>query len=48
MTELRVGIPAMGIPAEAIPKLFDDSIAVPNMPSRTHEGSGIGWLWYMS
>ncbi len=40
--ELRVRDTGVGIPAEAIPKLFERFNRVPNMPSRTHEGSGIG------
>jgi signal transduction histidine kinase len=42
MAELRVRDTGVGIPAEAIPKLFERFHRVPNMPSRTHEGSGIG------
>jgi signal transduction histidine kinase len=40
--ELRVRDTGEGIPAEAIPKLFERFNRVPNTPSRTHEGSGIG------
>jgi signal transduction histidine kinase len=40
--ELRVRDTGVGIPAEAIPKLFERFNRVPNMRSRTHEGSGIG------
>jgi signal transduction histidine kinase len=40
--ELRVRDTGVGIPAEAMPKLFERFNRVPNMPSRTHEGSGIG------
>lgn len=40
--ELRVRDTGVGIPADAIPKLFERFNRVPNMPSRTHEGSGIG------
>jgi len=40
--ELRVQDTGVGIPADAIPKLFERFNRVPNMPSRTHEGSGIG------
>jgi CheY-like chemotaxis protein len=40
--ELRVRDTGVGIPAEAIPKLFERFNRVPNVPSRTHEGSGIG------
>ena len=40
--ELQVRDTGVGIPAEAIPKLFERFNRVPNMPSRTHEGSGIG------
>jgi signal transduction histidine kinase/DNA-binding response OmpR family regulator len=32
----------VGIPAEEMPRLFDRFHRVPNMKSRTHEGSGIG------
>ncbi len=42
MAELRVRDTGVGIPPEAIPKLFERFNRVPNMPSRTHEGSGIG------
>ncbi|MGB8731783.1 MAG: ATP-binding protein, partial [Candidatus Sulfotelmatobacter sp.] len=42
LAELRVRDTGVGIPAEAIPKLFERFNRVPNMPSRTHEGSGIG------
>jgi len=42
MSELRVRDTGVGIPAEAIPKLFERFNRVPDMPSRTHEGSGIG------
>ena len=42
MAELRVRDTGVGIPADAIPKLFERFNRVPNMPSRTHEGSGIG------
>jgi signal transduction histidine kinase len=40
--ELRVRDTGVGIPAEAIPKLFERFNRVPNTRSRTHEGSGIG------
>jgi signal transduction histidine kinase len=40
--ELRIRDTGVGIPAEAIPKLFERFNRVPNMPSRTQEGSGIG------
>jgi len=40
--ELRVRDTGVGIPAEAIPKLFERFNRVPNTLSRTHEGSGIG------
>jgi signal transduction histidine kinase len=42
MAELRVRDTGVGIPAEAIPKLFERFNHVPNTRSRTHEGSGIG------
>src|SRR5580658_5653812 len=40
--ELRVRDTGVGIPDEAIPKLFERFNRVPNTRSRTHEGSGIG------
>lgn len=40
--ELCVRDTGVGIPAEAIPKLFERFNRVPNTRSRTHEGSGIG------
>ncbi len=40
--ELRVRDTGVGIPADAIPKLFERFNRVPNVPSRTHEGTGIG------
>src|SRR5215469_13764107 len=40
--ELCVRDTGVGIPAEAIPRLFDRFHRVPNTRSRTHEGSGIG------
>jgi signal transduction histidine kinase len=40
--ELRVGDTGVGIPAEAIPRLFERFHRIPNARSRTHEGSGIG------
>ena len=40
--QLRVRDTGVGIPAEAIPKLFERFHRVPNTRSRTHEGSGIG------
>jgi len=40
--ELRVRDTGVGIPDEAIPKLFERFNRVPNARSRTHEGSGIG------
>jgi signal transduction histidine kinase len=40
--ELRIRDTGVGIPAEAIPKLFERFNRVPNTRSRTHEGSGIG------
>ncbi len=40
--ELRVRDTGVGIPPEAIPRLFERFHRVPNMRSRTHEGSGIG------
>jgi signal transduction histidine kinase/PAS domain-containing protein len=42
MAELRVSDTGVGIPTEAIPRLFERFNRVPNVPSRTHEGSGIG------
>jgi signal transduction histidine kinase len=42
MAELRVRDTGVGILAEAIPGLFERFNRVSNMPSRTHEGSGIG------
>jgi signal transduction histidine kinase len=42
MAELRVSDTGVGIPAHEIPRLFDRFHRVPNTPSRTHEGSGIG------
>jgi signal transduction histidine kinase len=42
LAELRVRDTGVGIPAEAIPKLFERFNRVPNTRSRTHEGSGIG------
>jgi len=40
--ELRVRDTGVGIPAEAMAKLFERFHRVPNTRSRTHEGSGIG------
>jgi signal transduction histidine kinase len=40
--ELRVRDTGVGIPPEAIPRLFERFHRVPNMRSRTYEGSGIG------
>ena len=40
--ELRVRDTGVGIPAEAISKLFERFTRVSNTRSRTHEGSGIG------
>jgi signal transduction histidine kinase/PAS domain-containing protein len=40
--ELRVRDTGVGIPAEAIPRLFERFTRVPNTRSRTYEGSGIG------
>lgn len=40
--ELVVLDTGVGIPAEALPKLFERFYRVENMRSRTHEGSGIG------
>lgn len=40
--ELRVRDTGVGIPPEAIPKLFERFHRVPNTRSRTHEGTGIG------
>ena len=42
MAELRVRDTGVGIPADAIPKLFERFNRLSNVPSRTHEGSGIG------
>jgi signal transduction histidine kinase len=42
MAELRVHDTGVGIPADALPRLFERFNRVTNMPSRTHEGSGIG------
>lgn len=42
VAELRVRDTGVGIPAEAIPKLFERFHRVPSTRSRTHEGSGIG------
>lgn len=40
--ELRVQDSGVGIPPEAIPRLFERFHRVPNTRSRTHEGTGIG------
>ena len=40
--ELVVLDTGVGIPSEALPKLFERFYRVENMQSRTHEGSGIG------
>jgi len=40
--ELRVRDTGVGVPAEAMAKLFERFHRVPNTRSRTHEGSGIG------
>ena len=40
--ELHVRDTGVGIPAEAMPRLFERFHRVPKMRSRTHEGSGIG------
>lgn len=40
--ELRVRDTGVGIPPEAVSKVFERFHRVPNMRSRTHEGSGIG------
>ena len=40
--EMRVRDTGVGIPAEEIPRLFERFHRVPNVRSRTHEGSGIG------
>jgi PAS domain S-box-containing protein len=42
MAELRVRDTGAGIPAEAMPRLFERFHRVPNTRSRTYEGSGIG------
>ena len=42
IAELVVLDTGVGIPAEALPKLFERFYRVENMRSRTHEGSGIG------
>jgi PAS domain S-box-containing protein len=42
VTELVVLDTGVGIPAEALPQLFERFYRVENMRSRTHEGSGIG------
>ena len=39
---LRVRDTGVGIPTEALPRLFERFYRVENMHSRTHEGSGIG------
>jgi signal transduction histidine kinase len=40
--ELRVRDTGVGIPPEAVPRLFERFHRVPNTRSRTHEGTGIG------
>jgi signal transduction histidine kinase len=40
--QLRVRDTGVGIPPEAMPKLFERFQRIPNTRSRTHEGSGIG------
>jgi signal transduction histidine kinase len=40
--ELRVRDTGVGIPSEAVPRLFERFHRVPNTRSRTHEGTGIG------
>ena len=40
--ELRVRDTGVGIPPDAIPRLFERFHRVPNTRSRTHEGTGIG------
>jgi signal transduction histidine kinase len=40
--ELRVRDTGVGIPAEAMPRLFERFHRIPNTRSRTHEGTGIG------
>jgi len=40
--ELSVSDTGIGIPAEALPQVFDRFYRVPNARARTHEGSGIG------
>ncbi len=42
MVELRVHDTGVGIPAEEMPRLFERFHRIPNMRSRTQEGSGIG------
>jgi PAS domain S-box-containing protein len=42
VAELVVLDTGVGIPAEALPRLFERFYRVENMRSRTHEGSGIG------
>ena len=40
--ELRIRDTGVGIPAEAMPRLFERFHRIPNTRSRTYEGSGIG------
>ncbi len=40
--ELRIRDTGVGIPAEELPRIFERFHRVPNMRSRTYEGSGIG------
>jgi len=42
LCELTVADTGIGIPADALPQVFDRFFRVPNARARTHEGSGIG------
>ncbi|HET8875314.1 MAG TPA: ATP-binding protein [Casimicrobiaceae bacterium] len=42
MFELSICDTGIGIPADALPQVFDRFYRVPNARARTHEGSGIG------